>query len=130
MKRAGQITIVLAAAVMLITGCEEQLKAKKSRLIAAENMRLKKELEQSDKIIEKQKELTEKCMQRKKFLEEQAQGKFKEQVDEILKFVMEENAKVRDENNSLKAQIQELESQVERLEKELRELKKPDPQPL
>ena len=124
--------------IMLIAGCEEQnlSNTKKHRLIAAENIRLKKELEQygekigkqkklhdveikkqknlHDREIKKQKELLAKCLQEKRALREKPQ----EEDDGLTKFLLEENIKLREENEKLKAQVQQL-------EREFQELKEP-----
>ncbi len=122
MKRSAQKVFVLAIGVimfMLIAGCEEQniSNTKKGRLVAVENIRLKKELEQRDKEIEKQEKLLEKCLQEKILLEEKVRKGIRDQVNDILGVVIEESAKLRQENKKLKTQI-------EQLKKELAEVKK------
>ena len=125
MKRPVQKAIVLAVGIvviMLIAGCEEesQSNTKKSRLIAAENIQLKKE-------IEKQKELLEKCLQEKKTPEEMSP----EGTQDLTQFLFEENIKLHEENEKLKAEIVQLEVRIKQLETELEELKKPEgPKPL
>lgn len=132
MKRPVQKAIVLAVGVvviMLIAGCEEESQSniKKSRLIAAENIQLKKE-------IEKQKELLEKYLQEKKPPEEMSP----ESTQDLTQFLFEENIKLHEENEKLKAEIMQLEARIKQLETELEELKKPEgpkslpiePQPL
>jgi hypothetical protein len=116
MKRPAQKAFLLAVCivVMLIVGCEEEenlSNPKKTRLIAAENMRLKKDLERRDKEIEKQKGLLEKCQQEKNTWKGKAQKNIKEQVDKVLMGVMGELAKLRDENKSLKEQIEKLKAE-------------------
>jgi len=122
MKRPAQKAFVLAVCivVMLIAGCEEEenlSNPKKSRLIAAENMQLKKDLERRDKEIERQKELLEKCLQEKNTWKEKARQNIQEQVDSIFTAVMEKNKELRKENESLKAQIEKLKAELEEAEK-------------
>ena len=138
MKRPAQKAFVLAVGIvviMLIAGCDEEQNlsstksaVKKHQLIAAENMRLKKELEQRDKEIKRQKELhdkkikqqqtlLEKCLKEKNAWKERAQQNIKEQVDKVLAAVMEQNAKLRDENETLKAQIEQLKAELEEAKK-------------
>ena len=133
MKRRAWKTLVLAVGivVMLIAGCDEEQNLpdmKRNRLIAAENMRLTKELERRDKEIKKQKELhnkkneqqqtlLEKCLKEKNAWKEKAQQNIQEQVDKVLVAVMEQNAKLREENESLKAQIEKLKTELEEAEK-------------
>jgi hypothetical protein len=128
MKGTAQKMFVLAVGtivVMLIAGCQEQeqIDAKKSRVIAAENMELKKELGQRGKEIEKLKELHSKeikrqegllakCQEEKKLWQDKADENIKEQVSEILTVVMEQNSKLQEENENLKAQIDKLKSEL------------------
>ena len=123
MKRAVRKIFVLAVCiiVMSIVGCGEQAPpgVKKSRLIAAENMRLTKELERRDKQIEsiielhnreikKQEELLAKCVREKDSWKQKARQNVKNQVKGVFDAVMEQNAKLREENKKLKAQIEKL----------------------
>jgi len=111
----------VCAAVMLIAGCggQEPPSVKKSRLIAVENARLKKELEQRSKEIERLKELHNKeikkqekllaeCVQEKESWKQKAHQNVGNQVKGVFDAVMEQNAKLRDENERLKAQIEKL----------------------
>ncbi len=123
MKRAVRKIFVLAVGVvvMSIAGCGEQgpPSVKKSRLIAVENMRLKKELEQSSKEIERLKELHNresrkqekilaKCVQEKESWKQKSQQNVKNQVKGVFDAVMEQNAKLLEENKKLKAEIEKL----------------------
>ena len=123
MKRAVRKIFVLAVCiiVMSIVGCGQQAPpgVKKSRLIAAENMRLTKELERRDKQIEsirelhnreikKQEELLAKCVREKESWKQKARQNVKNQVKGVFDAVMEQNAKLREENKKLKAQIEKL----------------------
>jgi len=128
MKGTAQKMFVLAVGtivVMLIASCQEQeqIDAKKSRVIAAENMELKKELEHRGKEIERLKELhakeikrqeglLAKCQEEKKLWQDKADENIKEQVSEILTVVMEQNSKLQEENENLKAQIDKLKSEL------------------
>jgi len=123
MKIAARKIFVLAVCVvvMLIVGCAEQAPpgVKKSRLIAAENMQLKRELEQRSKEIERLKELHNResrkqekilaeCVQEKDSWKQKARQNVKNQVKGVFDAVMEQNAKLREENEKLKAQIEKL----------------------
>ncbi len=107
--------------VMSIAGCGEQEppSVKKSRLIAVENMRLTKELEQRSKEIErlnelhnkeikKQEKLLAKCVQEKESWKKKARQNVRNQVKGVFDAVMEQNAKLREENKKLKAQREQL----------------------
>jgi chromosome condensin MukBEF ATPase and DNA-binding subunit MukB len=123
MKRAARKIFVLAVCVvvMSIAGCAEQElpSVKKSRLIAAENMRLTKQLERRDREIEsikelhnkeskKQEKLLAKCVQEKESWKQKARQNVRNQVKGVFDAVMEQNAKLREENEKLKAQIEKL----------------------
>jgi predicted small lipoprotein YifL len=123
MKRAVRKIFVLAVCVVVISiaGCGQQElpSVKKSRLIAAENMRLTKELERRDKEIEsirelhnkeikKQEELLAKCVREKDSWKQKAQQNVRNQVKGVFDAVMEQNAKLREENKKLKAEIEKL----------------------
>ena len=123
MKKPARDIFVLAVCVvvMLIAGCgnQEPPSVKKSRLIAVENMRLKKELGQRSREIERLKELHNKeikqqekllaeCVQEKESWKQKARQNVRNQVKGVVDAVMEQNAKLRDENEKLKAQIEKL----------------------
>ena len=123
MKRAARKIFVLAVCVvvMLIVGCGQQAPpgVKKSRLIAAENMQLKRELEQCNREIEKlielhnkeikkQEELLAKCVREKDSWKQKARQNVKNQVKGVFDAVMEQNAKLLEENKKLKAEIEKL----------------------
>jgi len=123
MKRAVRkiFVLVVGVAVMSIVGCggQEPPSVKKSRLIAVENARLKKELEQRNKEIEKLKELHNKeikkqekllaeCVQEKESWKQKSHQNVENQVKGVFDAVMEQNAKLRDENEKLKTQIEKL----------------------
>ena len=113
--------LVIGVAIMSSAGCQEQElpSEKKSRLIAAENIELKKQLEQRDgqieqlkkqheKQIQQQEDRLAKCLKRKETVEKQLREGVKEQVDDVLSAVVEENAKLREEIKNLKAEIEKL----------------------
>jgi len=123
MKRAVRKIFVLAVGVvvMLVAGCGQQELpgVKRSRLIAVENMRLKKELGQRNKEIErlnelrnkeskKQEKLLAECMQEKMSWKQKARQNVRKQVKGVFDAVMEQNVKLSEENEKLKAQIEKL----------------------
>ncbi|NQT03098.1 MAG: hypothetical protein HQ580_13805 [Planctomycetes bacterium] len=125
MKRAAQKIFVLAVCIFVIsiTGCgqPEPPSVKKSRLIAVENMRLKKELELRNSQIERltklhnkqskeQDKLLAECMQEKESWKQKAQQNIRKQVKGVFDAVMEQNAKLLEENEKLKAQIKKLQN--------------------
>ncbi len=100
MKGTTQKVFILAVGVIvfvLIAGCQESATggptdAKKSRLVAAENMELKKELENRDKEIARLKELHSKEIKRQEELLAKCQEEKKlwqEKTDENIKGQME-----------------------------------------
>ncbi|MFB0524208.1 MAG: hypothetical protein ACETVZ_01625 [Phycisphaerae bacterium] len=128
MKEPFQKIFILAigVAIALGAGCQEQElpSEKKSRLIAAEKIQLKNELEQRgkeikslkkqhDKEIKQLKEELTKCQKQKEVLEKQLQENVEEKVDDILSAVVDENTKLREEIKKLKAQIEKLKKELE-----------------
>ena len=123
MKGLIQKALVLAIGVVIMVGvgCQEAEvpSTKKARLIASENMQLKKQLEQRDseieeiknqhdKEIKQREEQTAKCLQQKQALQKKLHEDIQERVDEVLMAVVEENARLQEEIGKLKAQIEEL----------------------
>ncbi|OHB57771.1 MAG: hypothetical protein A2173_00070 [Planctomycetes bacterium RBG_13_44_8b] len=124
MKMQVSKTILLAACVTIVIlgiGCqEEELSSDKtSRVIAAENIRLKKEVKKRDEMIERlekqheqklqrQEELLAKYAKQKEVLEKQLQQGVENQIDDVLANVIEENAKLRDEIKKLAAELEKL----------------------
>jgi multidrug efflux pump subunit AcrB len=124
MKKPATKILVLAVCVvvvLLIAGCGEQElpSMKKSRLIAVENMQLKRELEQCNREIEKlielhnresrkQEKILAECVQEKESWKRKAQQNVRNQVKGVFDAVMEQNAKLLEENKKLKAQIEKL----------------------
>ncbi|NIP55511.1 MAG: hypothetical protein GWN55_16860 [Phycisphaerae bacterium] len=152
MRESAYKTLVLAVGIifciMLIAGCEEEEKisdtmtdtpdAKRSRLIAVENVQLKKQIEKLTALhaseMKRQKDLNtrekddlqrrlDNCLREKKGMEEMSKKGVEEYMQNVLGPISEENTKLREEIETLKAQI-------EKLTKELEELKRPKVVPL
>lgn len=123
-------TLAICVVIMLIAGCEEQnlSSTKKSRLIAVENMELKKELEQRGEEIKRLQEQHEKqikqqeqklaiCLKQKEAFKKQLGQNIQEKVGSVVNAVMQENKKLRKENEGLKAQIEKLKTELEEAKK-------------
>lgn len=121
--------LVVTVAVMLIGGCSgsEAPSVKQGRALAAENIELRKQLEQRSAEIEmltqrhgeeikKQQSLLEKCEQEKLTWKTKAQQNIRDQVKGVLDVVVEENVRLREENQALKAQVEELQTQPKQSE--------------
>jgi hypothetical protein len=119
----GTIILISGFAALMIAGCAEQQEPgdRKYRLISAENLTLKKDLQQRDKEIEKLKALNDRqsksqaealddCMKQQEVLREKAKQNIRDQVKNVLDVVLEQNTKLRQENAALKAQIEQLEN--------------------
>lgn len=131
MKRPTRRTFVLAFGIILgvmwIVGCQEENLSdttpnmKMSRLIAAENIDLKKQIEEQKtayaKEMEKQKKLLDGCLADKKVLEKRTKKEIERQVNEVVSVVIAKNAELRQENKNLKAQIDELKKELEKAKK-------------
>lgn len=143
-KKALLLAIGAIVAVTLFAGCQEEKQSDaessitRSKLIAAENRQLRKDItklkELHKKEIKRQEKLLDKCLQEKKALGTQAsKALLEEMMSHVLTGVTEENAELREENESLKSQIKMLQAQIAQLKKQLKELRKRPtirPQPL
>ena len=122
MKRPVLIAFALTVgvAVIFLAGCQESEapSQKKSRLIAAENMELKKTLQQREKEIEtlkiqhardverREKALAQ-CRKQTENCRKELEEGLDEKVNDVLGTMMEEIAKLRAENEALKAKIEQ-----------------------
>ncbi|TKJ39429.1 MAG: hypothetical protein CEE38_01440 [Planctomycetes bacterium B3_Pla] len=110
--------ITIGLGVLLIAGCgeKEPPSVKQSRVIAAENIELKKQLnrsnarienlkEQYDKELDKKHKLLVKCKQERDQWKAKSQQNVRDQVKDVLDTVMAENTRLREENAILKSQI-------------------------
>jgi phage shock protein A len=119
------LVLAIGFAILLVVGCEQEAPSeKKSRLIAAENIKLKNALEQRAKEVERlkaqhaeerrqQEESLAGCQKQKEDLQEKLRQGVKKQVDEVLTAVVEENAKLREEVKNLKAEVEKLKQKIE-----------------
>jgi len=120
------VVAVMGVVALLCASCREQELPgeKESRVIAAENMQLKRELARRDQEIAKlkaqhlkemkqqQAELA-KCVQRKEALEKQLQQNVKEQVEGVLTEVVEESSRLQQQIKELKAEIENMRQQIQ-----------------
>ena len=132
MKNTLQKTIiaVFAIAIICAAGCQESQtpSEKQSRVIAARNMELKKQIAERDKQIEdlkaryaarvglEQKKLAD-CQKQTADCKKQLAGAMEEKVNDILLASIEESSKIRDENIKLKAEIAGLKAKLNPSEK-------------
>jgi hypothetical protein len=143
MARSVPKMLVLAVSIvfgaMLFAGCEEEQNlsdttpgAKQSRLIAVENLRLKKQIEQMkiqharemesqkklhDKENDRQKKLLDSCLQQKAAMEEISKKGVESYMQDIIGPLTDENTKLSEEITTLKAQIEELKTELEEAKK-------------
>ena len=138
MKESGHKTLVLAVgiiiSILLIAGCEEEEKLsntmpdtmpdmKRSRLIAAENAELQKQIEElkilharqmerqknrNAKDKDSQQKLLDNCRREKKGLEEMSKKGVEDYMQMVLGPLTDENTKLQEENKALKEQIEKL----------------------
>ncbi len=127
MKRPLHKALILVFAISIIcaAGCQEAEKPseKKSRVIAARNMELEKQVADRDKQIDdlkaqytvrlglEQKKLAD-CRKQTADCKEQLKQGMEEKVNEVLTASIEESAKVHAENATLKAEIAELKAKL------------------
>jgi cell shape-determining protein MreC len=128
MKRPVKGIIISAFAFLVAVagaGCYQQQSqgTKRTKLIAAENMRLKKELAELEKEIERLKQLNQEqlvekqnrlnqCQKEKQAWQEKAQENIQNQVTGVLDVVMGDIKKLRQENERLKAMLERLTQHV------------------
>jgi preprotein translocase subunit SecF len=121
--KALAAVLVIMIVCVCICGCEEQSltpDSKKARLVAGENIELKKQLEQCRQDLAKEKELrgkdaqeakarAEKYQEQIKQLQGQSTAYLQQQIESFVGALVEETAKVKAENDLLKERIKELE---------------------
>ena len=105
----------------VLVGCQEEqqqpqeqqtMSPQKTKLVAAENIQLKKDIAARDADIEKQKTLLTKCEEEKERLNKSLNKK-SEGLMEVVMAGMDKDAKnIRVENQELKKQIEELEKKL------------------
>ncbi|MBN1457408.1 MAG: hypothetical protein JW912_06125 [Sedimentisphaerales bacterium] len=107
------IIAVILPSFVLVTGCEEQqstIKDKRVRLIANQNLELKKQLQEKDREIDRQKELVADC-QAAKEQQKQTYDRSTEGLFQIVRSVSQQTEQIKqltDENEQLKAEIAKL----------------------
>jgi len=108
---AVNFTIVVVALVVgLMSGCETQEASgtKKTRLIAAENMKLEKQLQAYEKKLQNQAQQLEKCQRQMRALQQRSQEDIQDIVGMGFQDFVQKNAALREENEKLKKQVEEL----------------------
>jgi hypothetical protein len=103
-KTVVVLIIAFVFSLMLNAGCQEEQNLsndKRSRLIAAENLELKKDLEKCRTELKQQKQLFQ-----------SSQKESKKQSEDMLVQLMNLNSKLRKENKELKAQLEEVKKQL------------------
>jgi len=114
------VVLAIGFALALIAGCGEKdaPSVKQSRVIAAENMELQKELdrsrarfdnmkEQCDKELEKQRDLIERYKKERDEWKAKSQRNVRDQAMSVVDPLMEEITRLREENRKLTAQLEE-----------------------
>ncbi len=121
--KALAAALVIILVCVCVCGCREQSltpDTKKARLIASENIELKRQLEQCRQDLAKEKELREKDAQEAKAQAEKYQEQIKQlqgqtteylqqQIESFVGALVEETAKLKAENDLLKERVKELE---------------------
>lgn len=112
-KLTAKIIILAITGFVLVAGCEEenQTNTRKSRLVAAENLHLKKDLKRCREEIERQEKLVEECLQDKESMVEEMQDSLQKAAESALSD-FEEIIELRQENEQLKVEIAELKKKL------------------
>jgi hypothetical protein len=107
-------TLLLSTGVVF-TGCEEEATdastMRKARLVADENIELKRQLAEKDKEIEKQKQLVEQCKQEMSKAQEDSGTAMLQMLQHLAESAKEVEA-LTQENSKLKERIAELEAKL------------------
>jgi hypothetical protein len=113
-KRTVLSLIVVVIAMGLLWGCEKEglSGARKDRLIALENMELKKELKEREDEIAEQKELLAGCIEEKEAFEKLRKQNIESIIGDLFESLTEENMRLVEENQELTARMAELEEQL------------------
>jgi hypothetical protein len=120
-ERACALVLLCSLTLILTGGCgpQEPQSIKKGRVIVAENIELRKELDRRNKQVEmlkaqystkidEQREQLQKCLREQEELKQKSRQNVRDQVSSVLDNIMEENKKLREENTRLKAQVEKL----------------------
>ena len=114
-------TLVLVFMAVL-AGCQEEEKTQtqeqtispqRAKLVAAENIQLKKDISARDTEIEKQKTLLAKCEEEKERLNKSLKEKSEGLMEAVIGSMDKDAQKIRAENEELKKQVEELKKQLE-----------------
>ena len=122
MRRSVQkltLSIAVVLVIMVIAGCEEQnlVNTKKSRLVAAQNIELQKQLQHRDEQLKGLNKSLQDCRKVKEYLEQESQKNTRELVTSTLGPLSEAFERLRTENISLKAEIEKLKKQLDQPQK-------------
>lgn len=109
----------------VLVGCQEQqqqpqeqqqeqqtMSPQKAKLVAAENIQLKKDIAARDADIENQKALLTKCEEEKEKLNKSLKDKSEGLMEAIMAGMDKDAKNIRVENEELKKQVEELEKQL------------------
>ncbi len=99
-------TVMMLLLLSMVTGCQKEqvvIGNKQARFVAAENMRLKKELDACQKQVEEKKQLLEKT---KKDHQKEIE-KLEKDSTRIADFFIEQNKSLREENEQLKKELKQ-----------------------
>jgi uncharacterized protein YlxW (UPF0749 family) len=107
--------ILVASLVIIFAGCEQSQQkettgiSRRDRLVANENLGLKKELAQCRGETEKQQNLLRQCEEEKGKIEQEAGDTEKWLLDKLPQSLLDDSATLSEENEKLTARIIELE---------------------
>ncbi|MBE0535306.1 MAG: hypothetical protein IH624_06505 [Phycisphaerae bacterium] len=108
-------TAIVLAAGAVFSGCQEEAadasSMRRARLVADENIALKKQIEERDKEVEKQKQRVEECKQEMTKGQEQTGSTMLQMMQHLAESGKQAEA-LAEENKQLKARIAELEARL------------------
>ena len=116
MKNRILTTIITVCLIILFAGCQQSSQIsefgdRQAELIAAENRKLKKQIDQLNHNLSNQKQLVRQCLQEKKQQALDMQQSNKQLVEMTFKD-LEENLNLKQKNEQLRNKVEALESSV------------------
>jgi predicted nuclease with TOPRIM domain len=107
--------ITTSVITLSLVGCQEanQAGSQKTRQIAAENIELKKQLDECNNKLEQEKARLEDCIQQKEKIQKASSEEDRELLTALIERFEKESQQLTEENEKLKAEIQELKKQLE-----------------
>jgi ABC-type phosphate transport system auxiliary subunit len=106
------ITLIVIVSISFFSGCEEQVDSRKARLAMAENLELKKQIEQCERQVDNKEDALEQCRTQKDRLQEQINDDLSGMITVMAAAMEQEKEQLQKENKQLKDQIEQLQKKL------------------